>query len=144
MLPLNEEKNEQKRKRALVMLIIAGALLLGALVWSVLLSKNGFTAGVARQLAEHGVNVRADELTQHSFKSGTSVRELLGEENAAKAAEASRLSGFPSDIERTGKVACLIAEADGGVLTVYVVDDDVELAFIQTVDGELLPAADGR
>ena len=121
------------------MLGAAGALLIAALVWSVLLGSNGFTARVERQLASHGVSVRAADLEQHSFKKQTSIRALLDGQDVSEAVEASLAAGFPSDIESTGDVICLIAPSQKGVLTVYVVDDAVELAFIQTEEGGILP-----
>ena len=51
--------------------------------------------------------------------------------------------GFPSDTERVGDVYLLLANMgdDERVLTVFVVNERIELAFIQTLGSdELLPA----
>ena len=49
-----------------------------------------------------------------------------------RAADVSRECGFDADIDKTGDVYVLLANlGDEQVLTVYVVDETIQLAFIQ-------------
>ena len=129
------------RKRTLALLIAACVLLVGALTWRILLEKNSLASRIVRELAAHGCTVDASALYQHEHRSGTSIRAMMGEKDMTAAAEVSRAAGFPSDIDRQGEVYCLLAQLENGrVLTVFVVDEQTELAFIQIPDSdEVLP-----
>ena len=73
-----------------------------------------------------------DELYKHNFAKNTSIRALVGDTDMTRAADASRECGFDADIDKTGDVYVLLANlGDGQVLTVYVVDETIQLAFIQ-------------
>ena len=77
-------------------------------------------------------NIEADELYKHNFAKNTSIRALVGDTDMTRAADASRECGFAADIDKTGDVYVLLANlGDGQVLTVYVVDETIQLAFIQ-------------
>ena len=54
-------------------------------------------------------------------------------------AELSRASGFDADITKSGEVTILLANSKSGVITLYLVDGVIELAFIQTGEGEVRP-----
>lgn len=85
-----------------------------------------------RSLAQHGCNIEADELYKHNFAKNTSIRALVGDTDMTRAADASRECGFDADIDKTGDVYVLLANlGDEQVLTVYVVDETIQLAFIQ-------------
>ena len=54
---------------------------------------------------------------------------------------ASQRAGFPSDTERQGEIYLLLAKLDDEhVLTVFVVDEAVELAFIQILGSDEVKA----
>jgi hypothetical protein len=132
----NENKALLNRKHTLILLIAAGVLLVGAMIWSFFLNKGSIASRVARELSEKGCSVRAGELYQHEYRRDTSIREMMGETDLSPAVEASVKAGFPSDIDKKGEVYCLLAETDKGVLTVFLVDERIELAFIQIPDSD--------
>lgn len=133
-------------KRTLVLLIAAGVLLIGALVWRVALEKTSLSSRIVRSLSQHGLTVDAADLYQHEHRRDTSIAEMMGGTDMTAAVDASLEAGFPSDTERTGEVYCLLAQLDGGkVLTVFVVDEEIELAFIQLPGSdEVLPISGGN
>ncbi len=132
----NENKALLNRKHTLILLIAAGVLLVGAMIWSFFLNKGSIASRVARELSEKGCSVRAGELYQHEYRRDTSIREMMGETDLSPAVEASVKAGFPSDIDKKGEVYCLLAELENGVLTVFLVDEEIELAFIQIPDSD--------
>ena len=122
-VPDGHQKIEPETARTL--LFIAAALLIIALAWRFFLEKNSFSGGIVRSLAQHGCNIEADELYKHNFAKNTSIRALVG-------ADVSRECGFDADIDKKGDVYVLLANlGDEQVLTVYVVDETIQLAFIQ-------------
>lgn len=131
MQPVNS-KPKIGQKQTLLLLAVAGALLIGALVWRIVLEKNSLSSRIVRELAAHGLTVEAADLYQHEHRQGTTVAEMMADTDLTPAIEASRAAGFPSDVSRAGEVYCLLAGlADGTVLTVFVVDEEIELAFLQ-------------
>jgi|GEM_PF-221921 hypothetical protein len=136
-MPLpNENKALLNRKHTLVLMIAAGVLLVGAMIWSFFLNKGSIASRVARELSSKGCGVRAGEIYQHGYKKDTTIREMMDGKELSPAVEASEKAGFPSDIDRRGEVYCLLAELDSGVLTVFLVDEEIELAFIQLPDSD--------
>lgn len=116
-------------------MIGAVLVLLTALFMRHRLETRGLAARIAEQIKSHGLEIDANALKQHSYDKNASVRSLMGGEDMTAAVEASKAAGFSSDIDRRGEVYCLLAELGGGeVLTVFVVDEEVELAFIQTAE----------
>ena len=68
----------------------------------------------------------------HNFAKNTSIRAIVGDTDMTRAADVSRECGFDADIDKTGDVYVLLANlGDEQVLTVYVVDETIQLAFIQ-------------
>lgn len=128
--PDGHQKIEPKTARTL--LVIAAALLIIALVWRFVLEKNSFSGSIVRSLAQHGCNIEADELYKHNFAKNTSIRALVGDTDMTHAADVSRECGFDAEIDKIGDVYVLLANlGDEQVLTVYVVDETIQLAFIQ-------------
>ena len=144
----NGNKAVINKKRTLLLLIAAAVLLVGALVWRIALEHGSLSSRITRELFEHGYSGAEPELYQHLHTNGTSVRAVFGEATDLSApVGASKQAGFPADIDRVGEVYCLLADTDDGILTVYVVDEKIELAFIEIPStGEVLPVtgrADG-
>ena len=133
------------QKQALLLLIVAGALLIGALVWRIALEKTSLSSRIVRELAEHGLTVDAADLYQHEHRQAATIAELMADTDLTQAIEASLASGFPSEVNRAGEVYCLLAGLeDGKVLTVFVVDEEIELAFLQIPGSEtVLPVNAG-
>ena len=64
---------------------------------------------------------------------------LITQSDIESMAELSRASGFDADITKSGEVTILLANSKSGVITLYLVDGVIELAFIQTGEGEVRP-----
>ncbi len=125
------------QKQALILLIVAGVLLIGALVWRIALEKTSLSSRIVRELAAHGLAVDAADLYQHEHRRDTTIAEMMADTRLEPVIEASLAAGFPSDVNRAGEVYCLLAGLDGGrVLTVFVVDEEIELAFVQIPGSE--------
>lgn len=118
-------------KRTIVLLAVAGALLIGALVWRVALESRSLSSRIVRSLSEHGLTVDAASLYQHEHRKDTSIAQMMEGTELSGAVAASKAAGFPADIDRAGEVYCILANMDSGVLTLFVVDEEIELAFIQ-------------
>lgn len=139
----NEFGAKSKESKRTAVLIAAAILLVTAVVWRIFISANSFTDRIVKQLSEHGCVIDASALYQERFVRNTSIAELMDEIDMADAVAVSLECGFPSDTERVGDVYLLLANMgdDERVLTVFVVNERVELAFIQTLGSdELLPA----
>ncbi len=122
----------QKRRRNRL-LLIAAVLLLLALVWQSIINKNGVEGTLIRTLQAHGYTVVADDLYPAAAYSDTSIRALLPDTALEEAVAASKAAGFPSDVDRTGQVVLyMTALSNADVITVFVIDRNVELAFVQT------------
>lgn len=128
-VPDGHQKIEPKTARTL--LVIAAALLIIALAWRFFLEKNSFSAALCAA-SPNTAQYRADELYKHNFAKNTSIRAIVGDTDMTRAADVSRECGFDADIDKTGDVYVLLANlGDEQVLTVYVVDETIQLAFIQ-------------
>ena len=133
------------QKQTLLLLAVAGALLIGALVWRIALEKTSLSSRIVRELAAHGLTVEAADLYQHEHRQATTIAEMMADTDLTPAVEASRAAGFPSDVSRAGEVYCLLAGLeDGKVLTLFIVDEEIELAFLQLPGSEtVLPVNAG-
>ena len=52
---------------------------------------------------------------------------------------AAKQAGFAADMDRRGEVSILLYQCDKGVMTIYLIDGEIELCFIQTQSGEVYP-----
>ena len=85
--------------------------------------------------------ISSDELYQQSYAKASSIAEIMTGIDMEDAIAASRRAGFPSDAERQGEIYLLLAKLDDEhVLTVFVVDEAVELAFIQILGSDEVKA----
>ncbi|MCH5278416.1 MAG: hypothetical protein J1E60_01355 [Christensenellaceae bacterium] len=137
----NTNTNAKESKRT-ALLIAAAILFVIAVVWRVIISANSFTNRIVKQLSEHGCVIDAGALYQERFVRNTSIAELMEDVDMANAVAASLECDFPSDTDLVGDVYLLLANMgdDEHVLTIFVVGEKVELAFIQTLGSdELLP-----
>lgn len=118
-------------KKTLALLLIAAALMIAALVWRVMLEKNSLSSKIVRELSAHGMNIDAASLYQHDHRSSSSIRAMMDGTDMSAAVSASVSAGFPADIDKTGEVYCILSQLENGVLTLFIVDETIELAFIQ-------------
>lgn len=121
-----------KRKKQIIFLA-AMLLLAVALFWNMMLNKFGEGARLARKLnADYGYALQADDIYPAADWKDTTIRTLLPEQDLEVAVEASRSVGLPSDIDRKGHVALILANAKANiVITLYLLDGEIELGFLQ-------------
>ena len=122
---------EKKRSKA-GSYIIAAVLLAVGLLWNAALERNSESGRLIKTLKSYGYSLTRDELHPIGTWEEQSISALLSEVKLNKAVEASKAAGFSSDIERKGTISLIMADAGGGsVLTLYLVNGDIELAFVQ-------------
>lgn len=132
-----------KRHTRTMLTLIAVGIIIAAAVWSGIISQNDPLEAVAAELNAHGYSMRGDELYILGGKADSTIREVLsGSEDAAEAeliVSAAKQVGFAADIDRRGEVSILLYQCDKGVMTIYLIDGEIELCFIQTDGGEVYP-----
>lgn len=112
---------------ALVLIVIAAAI-------RIIVGSNGLADKVAEELKKHGCAISAEDLYQESYSKHSSIARLMNNIELSEVKSVSSAAGFPSDIDKEGEVYLLLAQLDDErVLTVFVVDERVELAFIQVL-----------
>lgn len=123
--------NGKQKKR--ILLLTAMLLLVVALFWNFTLNKNGEGARLARKLnAEYGYALQATDIYPAADWQDTSIQALLPQDDLTEAVQVSRSAGLPSDIGRVGHVTLVLANAQADVvITLYLLDGDIELGFEQ-------------
>lgn len=116
-------------------LIAAGVLLLVAAVWSLFLS-GGTGAALASTLNSYGYALIADDIYPAGEWKDTSIQALLSDAELTAAISASKQAGFPSDVTKTGTVTLVMANVENDVITLYLVDGEIELAFVQAAGSD--------
>ena len=120
-----------------------GAAAAAFIVWSSIISKNDPLEAVAAELNAHGYSMRGDDLYILGGKADSTIREVLdGSIDAAEAelmVSAAEQAGFAADMDRRGEVSILLYQCEKGVMTIYLIDGEIELCFIQTQSGEVYP-----
>lgn len=123
-----------------VMLIAAAVLVIGAVVLNFVLDSRGGYTELITALEGFGYTVEMDDVILADSRTECTVDELLEEADKAEGVSASGRAGFPSDIYKSGTVDLLLVvceEADTGepvVITLFVLDGSIELAFVQYSD----------
>lgn len=123
-------------------LIICAAVILAAvIIWNVSLNATGELTRLVKLLERYGYAVSTDELYPSGSADNTTAAELFASEaNDGKsdaeildaAADASREAGFSADVNRRGNIVVMLcAVSDEEVITLIIIDGDVEFAFIQ-------------
>lgn len=115
-----------------ILLIAAGVLLVAAFLWNAHLSATSEGSRLCRIVNEFGYAIYPDDLYPAGAWNDTSIRALLPETELADAVAASKSAGFPSDIDHAGQVTLIMANmGNDDVVTLYLVDGEVELGFVQ-------------
>ena len=128
-------KNDNKTKRCV--LAIAGALLLLALALHLSISGDDPVSDIVSTLRSYGYRVYDSDLYIAGDYRNTSIAALLPEKELEEARKASLKAGFPSDTERIGDVVLILsATREGEILTLYALDGELELCFIQYEDSK--------
>lgn len=124
------------KKRTRIVLITLAAVLLGIAAALNYDTENlGPRAEICNRLAEYGYSFGFDDIYVTGEGDGVSIRELLEHVDLTDAVAASRQAGFPSDVDSAGQVVALLAALDEErVVTIYTLDGEMELCFIQILD----------
>ena len=123
------------------LIICAAVILAAAIIWNVSLNATGELTRLVKLLERYGYAVSTDELYPSGSADNTTADELFaseandGKSDAAildAAADASREAGFSADVNRRGNIVVMLcAVSDEEVITLIIIDGDVEFAFIQ-------------
>ena len=123
------------------LIICAAVILAAAIIWNVSLNATGELTRLVKLLERYGYAVSTDELYPSGSADNTTAAELFASEaNDGKsdaeildaAADASREAGFSADVNRRGNIVVMLcAVSDEEVITLIIIDGDVEFAFIQ-------------
>ena len=127
------------RRTRCILLGVAGLMLAAALVWSAFLSKDDALGDVAAALNRYGYSLSREDIYVLGGAKNTSIRAILQNENLAEPVAASVKGGFPSDTEAVGDIVAMLVDTQDGVITAYLRDGVIELCFIQTEEGGILP-----
>lgn len=134
------------KKRTKIVLMVAAIVLLGiAAALNYKLENLGARAQIVNQINEFGYDLAYDDLYITGDTPRTSIRELMGELPLEDAVEASGRCGFDGNVDRVGEVVVLLASiSKTEVITVFTLDGQIELCFIQTLDSyEVKPLCQG-
>ena len=123
------------------LIICAAVILAAAIIWNVSLNVTGELTRLVKLLERYGYAVSTDELYPSGSADNATAAELFaseandGKSDAAildAAADASREAGFSADVNRLGNIVVMLcAVSDEEVITLIIIDGDVEFAFIQ-------------
>lgn len=123
------------------LIICAAVILAAAIIWNVSLNATGELTRLVKLLERYGYAVSTDKLYPSGSADNTTAAELFASEaNDGKsdaeildaAADASREAGFSADVNRRGNIVVMLcAVSDEEVITLIIIDGDVEFAFIQ-------------
>ena len=116
-----------------ILLGLAAVLLVVAAVWSVQL------AHLAEELNAFGYSLEGEDIYVLGESRGISIAEVLAGTDLTEAVAASRAAGFPSDVNAVGDIVAMLANTEAGVITLYLRNEAIELCFIQTDEGQVLP-----
>ena len=118
---------------------LAAVLLVVAAVWSVQLAKDDTLAHLAEELNAFGYSLEGEDIYVLGESRGISIAEVLAGTDLTEAVAASRAAGFPSDVNAVGDIVAMLANTEAGVITLYLRNEAIELCFIQTDEGQVLP-----
>ena len=128
-----------------ILLIAAGVLLVAAFLWNARLNSTSEGARLCRIVNEFGYALHPDDLYPTGAWNDTSIRALLPETELSDAVAASKSAGFPSDIDRAGQVTLVMANVgNDDVVTLYLVDREIELGFVQVAGTQGVRALGAR
>ena len=119
-----------------ILLGLAAVLLVVAAVWSVQLAKDDTLAHLAEELNAFGYSLEGEDIYVLGESRGISIAEVLAGTDLTEAVAA---AGFPSDVNAVGDIVAMLANTEAGVITLYLRNEAIELCFIQTDEGQVLP-----
>ena len=124
-----------KKRTKILLLVLVAVLICIAAALNYDTENLGPRAEICNRLSEYGYSLEFDDIFVSGESERTSIRALLSEVDLTAAVEASLQAGFPSDIDTVGEVVVLLAALDEErVITIYTLDGEMQLCFIQTLD----------
>lgn len=124
-----DEGVSKKTKRS--MLITAGALLLVAVIWLILLESNSYVRNVCGRINKFGYHVSPASFYMQVYGSNTSLDELI-DEDIDLLCSLSSTAGFGADVSKKGLVELMLWNMDDqNIMYVWLVDREPELVFIE-------------
>ena len=131
------------RNTKIVLFAFAGILLVVAFAWSYFTRHMGETGLLADMLSERGYSISPSALYVADHESDTSIALMFPDEDLQSIIDASKESGFPSDVDKRGDIVVMLAAiAEESVITLLIIDGQVGFGFIQQTDGNtVLPLA---
>lgn len=133
----NEKGTRMTSSTRTALLTCALVLIVIAVVLRIIVAADSLSGRIVKELKAHGCTVNADELSQQDYKKQASISSVMEGIDMTDALAASLECGFPSDMLREGELYLLLASLDDEhILTVFVIDEEVELAFIQIKGSE--------
>ncbi len=118
-----------------VLLLLALCLLVGAVALKLHIANNNPFNEIIAMLDTFGYTVREEELYVEGEYKQTTIQAVLHDVDLAQAAAVSRKAGFPSRIDETGDVVLiLLATRKEEIITLYYLNGQPELCFVQTAD----------
>lgn len=123
----------KNKKAQNLLLLAAAALLVGAVVLSMQIEKNNPFNEILALLSSYGYTADEEDIYVEGEYENTTIQSVLADVDLTQAVQASRSGGFPSRIEQTGDVVLiLLAAQTGDIITLYYLDGEPELCFVQT------------
>ena len=124
-----------KKRTKILLLVLAAVLLCIAAALNYDTEHLGPRAEICNRLEEYGYSLEFEDIYVTGNSENVTIRELLADVDLTEAVEASRQAGFPSDIDTAGEVVVLLAALDEErVITIYTLNGEMELCFIQMLD----------
>ncbi|MBO4384598.1 MAG: hypothetical protein J5854_04180 [Clostridia bacterium] len=135
--------NAPDKKTRATLLVIAGSLLLAAIIWLVVLESTSYTRKVCRMINEFGYHIAPNDLYTKGYGDSTSIEKLLGG-GLDEVVSQSKACGFPADIEKVGRVELMLWNMDDEkVMVIWLTDRAPQLVFIENSStGETWPIGD--
>jgi len=120
-----------------LLLLIAILLVIVAAMWGYVLNNNSTLGRLTILLEGYGYVLTEDSLYLAGSAKDSSINELIPSIPLAEAEAASKAAGFPSDFQKKGNLELVLsALPNGDVITVFLIDEEVEAAFVQVPSSE--------
>lgn len=122
-----------------ILIIIAVVALLAAAVLLLSMGGTNELKSIAGMLNGYGYSLTEDDIAAIGSQRDTTIAIMLKDDadTLAEAVEASRKTGFPSDVDKQGDITLLATEpSDNEVILIFMVGEEIEMCFSQTPDGK--------
>lgn len=130
-------------KHRILLLAVSVAILGLALFWWGRVEEQDPNRPLVELLQARGYQVESQQLYLVGSFPEQSIAQVLTGVDLEEAVAASLEGGFPSRIDAVGEVTLLLcALGNGDVITLFLLDGEAELCFIQPLDGGALKAID--